>query len=205
MGIEMDLTTLSWTANPSVSKKAEPWHLTAEPRVRSKVSPCDSCDGKIGIGTGSSPSTSVFSCQLSFHQCSVTWAYPKDKYMKSGYLPNNFRKSGGGGAGGGKEPQKKKFLSPPPPPPKFDDFTQEESEQKHHFRFCDHPPEVTPANSSTRQIGRPIWQFHLHPTTQMRHNLTSWMFTTRVSNVSLRRSHWNIQSLNFIVAPSTAT
>jgi hypothetical protein len=37
--------------------------LTAEARVRSRVSPCW-CGGQRGIGTGFSPSTSVFPCQF---------------------------------------------------------------------------------------------------------------------------------------------
>jgi hypothetical protein len=38
--------------------------LTAEARVRSRVSPCVIFGGQSGTGTGLSPSTSVFPCQF---------------------------------------------------------------------------------------------------------------------------------------------
>jgi hypothetical protein len=44
--------------------------LTAEARIRSRVSPCVICGGQIGTGTGSSPRTSGFPCQ--FHSTAAT-------------------------------------------------------------------------------------------------------------------------------------
>jgi hypothetical protein len=37
--------------------------LTAEPRVRVWVNPCEICGGQSGTGTSFSPSSSVFPCQ----------------------------------------------------------------------------------------------------------------------------------------------
>ena len=39
------------------------WPVTAKARVRSQVIPCEICGGQSGIGTGFSPSISVFPCQ----------------------------------------------------------------------------------------------------------------------------------------------
>jgi hypothetical protein len=38
--------------------------LTADARVRSRVSTCGICGGQSGTGTGFSPSTSIFPCQI---------------------------------------------------------------------------------------------------------------------------------------------
>jgi hypothetical protein len=42
----------------------QPLHLTAEARLRSRVSPCGICDGQSGTGTSFFPSTSVFPCHF---------------------------------------------------------------------------------------------------------------------------------------------
>ena len=42
------------------------WPVTAEARVRSRVSPCGICGGQSCSGTGFSTSTSVFPCQFHF-------------------------------------------------------------------------------------------------------------------------------------------
>jgi hypothetical protein len=48
--------------------------LTAEARVRSRVSPCVICGGQSGTGKGFSPTASVFPCQL---HCTVAPLFEK--------------------------------------------------------------------------------------------------------------------------------
>jgi hypothetical protein len=53
-------TSFSCAMAPAVSRRP----LTAEARVRSRISPCGICGGQSGTGTGVSTSTSVFPCQF---------------------------------------------------------------------------------------------------------------------------------------------
>jgi hypothetical protein len=83
--------------------KAMPWPRrlrrrlpTKDIRVRSHLSPCDICGGQGDIGTGFSPSTSVFPSLLSFHQRSWSSSYrptrcfcQKDKGTTPRNLPKN--------------------------------------------------------------------------------------------------------------------
>jgi hypothetical protein len=54
--------------------------LSADARIRSRVSPCGICGGQSGTGTGFSPSTSIFPCQ--FHSTGA----PLDGRTKKNYL-----------------------------------------------------------------------------------------------------------------------
>jgi hypothetical protein len=47
------------------------WRLGGESRVRSMASPPEICGGHSDTGTHFSPSTSVLSLSVSFHQCSI--------------------------------------------------------------------------------------------------------------------------------------
>lgn len=67
-----------------------PWPFMTEPRVQFLISPCDTCGGPSGTGSGIPPSTSVFACQ--FHPTNASSAccrYQKHKREK----PRNISKS----------------------------------------------------------------------------------------------------------------
>jgi hypothetical protein len=67
-------------------------HRTAESLVRSQVSPCEICVGKIGTGTKFSLSTSGFPVVIpSIHEgsLSVCYSYQRDKRAKPGNLPKS--------------------------------------------------------------------------------------------------------------------
>jgi hypothetical protein len=60
--------------------------VTVEFRVRSQVSPCETCGGQFKIGTCFSPSTSVFPLSVSIPQ--MHFSYQKEKRAKPENLPD---------------------------------------------------------------------------------------------------------------------
>jgi hypothetical protein len=65
--------------------------VTAEAQVRSQASACEICIGRIGIGTGTSPSTSVLPCGYQYNSgpylySSTCFCYQTGKRAKPGKL-----------------------------------------------------------------------------------------------------------------------
>jgi hypothetical protein len=66
------------------------WLLSAETEAQFQSSPCEIFGGQNGTGTYISLNTSVFPCQLSFHQSSIfNYHLELVKYAISGIVPRD--------------------------------------------------------------------------------------------------------------------